>query len=53
MLNSPNVTEAFLTSTIRGVQPIEQIGNRTLPAPGPISEQAMHRYAELLGEFDP
>ncbi len=53
VLNSPNVTEAFLTSTIRGVQPIEQIGKRTLSAPGAISEQAMHRYAELLGELDP
>jgi len=31
-LASASVTEAFLTSTIRGVQPLEQVGERRFAA---------------------
>ncbi|HVB06398.1 MAG TPA: aminotransferase class IV [Acidimicrobiales bacterium] len=52
-LDSPRVTEAFLTSTIRGVQPLACLGRRELAAPGPESEKAALCYRELLGEVDP
>ncbi len=43
------VTEAFLTSTTRGVQAIAAIGRIALPAsPGPVTRAAMAAYDELL-----
>ena len=43
------VTEAFLTSTTRGVQPIASIDGVFLPAsPGPVTREAMVAYDRLL-----
>jgi branched-chain amino acid aminotransferase len=47
------VTEAFLTSTIRGVQPIGRIDSRRFEAPGAVSEKAAALYRSLLEEIDP
>lgn len=46
------VEEAFLTSTLRGVQPISSIDGRPLAWPGPVTKQAAGRYLALL-EDDP
>jgi len=43
------VTEAFLTSTTRGVQPIGMIDGVALPdCPGPVTKGALAAYDELL-----
>lgn len=52
-LSSSALSEAFLTSTLRGVQPIAHIDHHRLPAPGPLTEKAMQAYAEILNEVDP
>jgi branched-chain amino acid aminotransferase len=40
-------SEAFATSATRGIQPLRRIGQRDLPAPGPVAR----RLAEALAEF--
>ena len=46
-----SVTEAFLTSTLRSVQPIATIDGQPLPlGRGPETEKAMAAYAALLAE---
>jgi branched-chain amino acid aminotransferase len=47
-LTTERVSEAFLTSTIRGIQPISAINGRQLGFPGPHTTKAAQRYAELL-----
>jgi len=49
------VSEAFLTSTGRDVQPIRAIDDRVLPAaPGPVTAEAMKVFAERsAAEIDP
>ncbi|RCV51044.1 aminotransferase class IV [Marinitenerispora sediminis] len=51
----PDVTEAFLTSTGRDVQPIRAIDGRALPeAPGPVTRKAMAVFAERgAADLDP
>ena len=47
------VEEAFLTSSLRGVQPIASIDGKELGAcPGPVTEKARAAYGELLGSTD-
>jgi branched-chain amino acid aminotransferase len=41
------VTEAFLTSTTRGVEPISSIDGRQLVCPGPLTEKAAAGFAEI------
>jgi branched-chain amino acid aminotransferase len=42
------ITEAFLTSSTRDVQPISTVDGRELPAcPGPLTQKAMDAFAEL------
>ncbi len=44
-----SVDEAFLTSSTREVQPIEEIDGRHLPAcPGPLTDAARCAFAELI-----
>jgi branched-chain amino acid aminotransferase len=40
--------EVFLTSSLRGVQPASRVGARRLPAPGPLTEKIMARYAAWM-----
>ena len=48
------VEEAFLTSTLRGVQPIASVDGQPLSCPGPETEKAAARYRQLLAEeLDP
>ncbi len=42
------IEEAFLTSTLRGVQPITAIDGVRLPGPGPLTEKAIAAYGALL-----
>ncbi|MFC7330205.1 aminotransferase class IV [Marinactinospora rubrisoli] len=51
----PEVTEAFLTSTGRDVQPIRAIDGHVLPeAPGPVTRKAMAGFAERgAADLDP
>lgn len=42
------IDEAFLTSSLRGVQPIASIDGAPLPWPGPVTTQAAAAYAALL-----
>ena len=45
------VTEAFLTSTTRGAQPIRTVDGRALPeCPGKLTSSVQERFAELLEE---
>jgi branched-chain amino acid aminotransferase len=44
----PQVTEAFLASTLREVHPIHRIEDRELPAPGPLSQHAAAGVAERI-----
>jgi len=50
-----DVTEAFLTATSRGVQPIEWLGDRHVPeCPGPLTLNAAEAYAHLVAsDLDP
>lgn len=50
-----HLDEAFLTSTLRGVQPIATIDGAALrAAPGPFTKSAMVAYEELLaGDLEP
>ena len=41
-------TEAFLASTLREVHPIHRIGERDLPAPGPLTSAAADGVAERI-----
>jgi branched-chain amino acid aminotransferase len=53
-LRDGTVEEAFLTSTLRGVQPVRQVDGRDLArAPGPVSVRAAACYDELLEEIGP
>lgn len=46
-----SVEEAFLTSTLRDVQPIESINGTTLPqVPGPMTTQLAEAFAALVAE---
>ncbi|MCU1489948.1 MAG: 4-amino-4-deoxychorismate lyase [Acidimicrobiaceae bacterium] len=47
------VDEAFLTSTLRGVQPISAIDGQPLEWPGPVTKQAAGAYLSVLAEIDP
>jgi branched-chain amino acid aminotransferase len=52
-LDPSRVEEAFLTSSIRGVQPIAAVdGARFAQCPGPASEKAIAVYLELLSTVD-
>lgn len=42
------IEEAFLTSTLRGVQPIASIDGAPLAWPGPLTKQAAEAYGALL-----
>ena len=42
------VSEAFLASTIREVHPVHRIEERELPAPGPLTREAMTGVAERI-----
>ena len=43
----PEITEAFLTSTARDVQPVLRIDGRQVSAePGPVSREAQQVFAE-------
>lgn len=42
------IEEAFLTSTLRGVQPITEIDGEALAGPGPLTTKAAAAYASLL-----
>jgi branched-subunit amino acid aminotransferase/4-amino-4-deoxychorismate lyase len=52
---SADIDEAFLTSTLRGVQPIARIGDRKVATVGgPETAKASDVYAALLAdEIDP
>jgi branched-chain amino acid aminotransferase len=53
-LHDPRVTEAFLTSTLRGVQAIGRVDEREFPeASGVVTEKAIVQYRSLLDEIDP
>ncbi len=45
---SGEADEVFLTSTIRGVQPVSLMDDRPLPAPGPVTEKILSLYAAWL-----
>ena len=46
--------EIFLTSTLRDVQAVTRIDDRELVGPGPVTTEAMARFAELSGnDLDP
>ncbi len=45
--------EAFLTSTGRGVWPVEAVDERVFAAPGPVSARLGARFRELLRGRDP
>lgn len=45
--------EAFLTSTSRGVLPVELIDDRPLTAPGPVSARLGARFEAILRNDDP
>ena len=46
--------EIFLTSTLRDVQAVTRIDDRELVGPGPVTTEAMTRFAELSGnDLDP
>ena len=47
--------EAFLTSTLRDVQPIELVNGKSLPAaPGPVTAKLAEAFADLVGrDLDP
>lgn len=40
--------EVFITSSIRGVLPISEVGERLLPAPGPVTSRIMMLYRSHL-----
>jgi len=44
----PQVSEAFLASTLREVHPVHRIEDRELPAPGPMSQRAASAVAERI-----
>jgi branched-chain amino acid aminotransferase len=44
----PQVSEAFLASTLREVHPVRRIEDRELPAPGPLSQRAASGVAERI-----
>jgi branched-chain amino acid aminotransferase len=44
----PQVTEAFLASTLREVHPVHRIEDRELPAPGPLSQHAAAGVAKRI-----
>lgn len=48
MSDCRQVEEAFLTSCLRGVQPVVQWLEQTLPAPGPVTAQVMAIYQRVL-----
>lgn len=39
--------EAFLTSSTRDVHPLDRINERTLPAPGPVTQKVQKAFADL------
>ena len=41
-------TEVFLTSSLRGIQPVARCGARDLPAPGTLTKRLMDAYREWL-----
>lgn len=47
-LQLAEITEAFLSSTTRGVQPVSVIDGRQLVAPGPLTEAAAVAFAALV-----
>lgn len=46
-------SEAFLSSTTRGVHPIRRIGERELDWPGPLTAQAAEAFADLVAAGQP
>ena len=48
---SDEIEEAFLTSSLRGVQPVSQWLGRNLPSPGPLTQRAMQAYQLALAEM--
>jgi len=49
-----NADEIFITSSLRGVQPVHQIDDRTYSWPGPLTTAAAKSWAELFAEtLDP
>lgn len=40
--------EVFITSSIRGILPISRVDDVDIPAPGPVTETIVERYAEFL-----
>jgi branched-chain amino acid aminotransferase len=46
--------EIFLTSTLRDVQGVHKVDARELPAPGPVTKEAMEIFAEhSAADMDP
>ncbi len=45
--------EAFITSSVRGVVPVEAIDGRRFRAPGPLTARIAHAYAARLEEESP
>ena len=43
---APEVTEVFLTSSTRDVHPVRAVGDRALPAPGPVTSQLQTAFAD-------
>ncbi len=41
-------SEVFLTSSLRGIQPVRRCGANELPAPGPLTKRLMDAYEEWL-----
>lgn len=44
-----NMSEAFITSSVRGVMPVRKVGNTGLAVPGPITKRLRIAYEDLLG----
>jgi branched-chain amino acid aminotransferase len=44
--------EVFVTGTGRDVQPVHQVDDRTVPAPGPVTEAAAVSFAALAAQTD-
>lgn len=50
-LSDPSVTEIFVTSTLRMVQGVARVDQRTFgDTPGPVTQRAQHYFAELMRE---
>lgn len=44
----PRLTEAFITSSTRGLVPVQAIGDRGYPAPGPVTAALTRHYDALV-----